>query len=179
MKKKIGLLFMIAMLCLFVVGCSDNANENDNNDVIENDNNDISISINTDDNDDIPFFSTEEELFEIETPYCNLYYPIMWNEQILIEFEEDTVYTVKFSAKLDSKSISLFDLCFGGENGDKIGELTVEDEIIDIKMISYGFELDGYTEDMRNDICGMNEDVNVIISKLIEMYDFELVNEEQ
>ena len=52
----------------------------------------------------------------------------------------------------------------------------MEDEIIDINMVSYGFELEGYSEDMRNDICGMNEDVNVIVSKLIELYDFELVN---
>ena len=176
MKKNISLVFVILFATMFMLGCTNNSNTVDNTDSTEGDTETITIPS---ENSEIPFFSTEEELFEIETPYCNLYYPLMWKDQIMIEFEEDNVYTVKFSAKTDSESIPLFDLKFGGEDGDKIGELTNEEETIELNMISYGFDLDGYSEDMSNDICGMNEDINVIVSKLIELYDFKLVNEEQ
>ena len=174
MKKKLVRLLVLVCTAGFMVGCKENNSDTDT----------VNVAVKpliVEDNieDEIRFYSTEEDLFAIETPYCDLYYPLIWKDQISIEFEENDVYAVKFAAKVDSKIIPLFDLCFGSSVGDKIGELNIGDENINISMVSYEFESDEYSDDMHNDICGMNEDVNVIISKLLEKYDFTLGNSEQ
>lgn len=174
MRKKLCILLVLVCAVGFMVGCKENIS---NYGKVNGDAEPALVNDSADG--EIPFYSTEEDLFAIETPYCDLYYPLMWKDQISIEFENEDVYTVKFAAKVDSEIIPLFDLCFDSSIGDKFGELSIGDENVNISMVSYEFELEEYSDDMQNDICGMNEDVNVIISKLLEMYDFELVNSEQ
>ena len=156
MSKKIGIFLILLLISSFLFGCESEKTTINNS------------------NEEVPFYTTDEKLFEIETPYCSLYYPITWKDQIVIEFENEEVYAVKFLAKTDTISINLFDLYFGGNEGTTIGVLTTEDGQLNINMVSYELQLEGYSEDMKIDICGMNEDVNVIVSKLIELYDFVL-----
>lgn len=122
-----------------------------------------------------PFVSTEDEVFLIETPYCDLYYPKAWSNQIEINTSEKDSYKVEFLTTIKEEKIKLFDLYFGGNRGDEIGILSVNGKKISIKVESYSIDLEKYSEDEQIDLTGMKEDLNIIISKLIENYDFELV----
>lgn len=122
------------------------------------------------------FYTTDEEVMEIETDYCNLYYPMTWKDQMYISIENKEFYSVQFFALTDNEDdkVALFDINFGGNNGIKIGDLTVGNRETEVFIDSHNFNEDEYTEEEYRKLCGMSEDVNVIISKLIEMYDFKL-----
>ena len=128
------------------------------------------------DEDEYSFYTTEEEVIEIETDYCNLYFPITWKDEIYINIEEKEFYSVQFLALMENEDdkVPLFDINFGGNTGVKIGDLSVGNKEAEVFIDSYKIKEDKYTEDEYRKLCGMSEDVNVIISKLIEMYDFKL-----
>ena len=127
-------------------------------------------------NEDVPFYSTDETVYEIDTKYCELYYPVKWEEQINVGIDEEEPYTVKFTAVMDENEVSLFDLQFGGNEGYKLGTLTSDNQKVDIFIINHDFNQDDYDGDEYLALCGMCEDVNVIISKLIESGNFELAS---
>ena len=162
MKKKnlkllLGLLVLVlALMTVLVVGCGDNKNNNENTG-------------------DIPFYSTDEEVFTIETPYCNLQYPTKWKDKIDVAgVEHDDGYMVSFSTSIEGQIISLFDIAFEVEKGDLIGKLNSKEETIEVYIVNYDIDSSSYSEDQKMEIGGMNNDINVIISKLLEQYDFEL-----
>lgn len=122
------------------------------------------------------FYTTEEETYAIETPYCNLYYPLKWKEQIEIEtVDKDNSYYVKLYAIIDDDKISLFDICFNCEEGSMLGILTENETAVTINIVNYENDLSMYTEKEQNMVYDMIEAINVLIAKLIEYDNFELV----
>ena len=57
----------------------------------------------------------------INTPWGTLYYPGEYREWLTVENRQTPVYTVCFAARVGEKEYPLFDLCFGGDQGDSIG----------------------------------------------------------
>lgn len=117
-----------------------------------------------------PFYTTDEETFDIETKFCNLSYPVKWKDAVSVDISEDDVYAVSFSAG----EVKLFALQFGGTEGDKLGTLPNNGEAIEIYINSFDIDPDSMSEDEYLNCCAMEEAVNVIISKLIENYGFEI-----
>lgn len=155
MKKRIvliiGLLILVVVGAVFIIG---SAKEDTN----------------------VPFYTTDETVFVIETPYCDLSYPIKWEKELKTEVVENgESYTVKFYTTIDEKNIPLFDVNFGGKEGDPLGTLTCEGNDISVNVINYSTDFSTYSEEEQSDLFEMVEAINVVISKLIETYDFELV----
>ena len=127
------------------------------------------------DNTDVPFYTTDETVFAIETPYCDLYYPTKWKDKLGTEvIENGDSYSVKFYTTIDGEEISLFDMNFG-EEGVPLGTLTNDGEEIPVNIINYDTDFSGYTEEEQSDLVEMVEAINVVISKLLENYEFELI----
>lgn len=122
-----------------------------------------------------PFYSPDMDMYEIKTDYCNLYYPEVWKDSTLVTYDRGKSHNVKFSAQLDETSVPLFSINFGGSQGEKLGTLNIENEQIDVLIETYVLNEENYSTDEIKLLRGMSEDVNVIISKLIEMYDLKLV----
>ena len=119
---------------------------------------------------EVPYYTTDEETFDIETKYCKLSYPTKWKEAVSVDISETGVYTVSFSAG----ETKLFDLMFGGSEGYLLGTLTQDGNAVEIFLNSYDIEKDRLSEDEYLNRLAMSEDVNVIISRLIENYEFNL-----
>lgn len=151
MRKKTVTLLVILILIMLFSGCNSDMKEN------------------------IGFYSTDEDVFDIETPYCNLQYPVEWEDAVIISNEElDNGYKVNFVAVIEGDELPLFDIVFESNEGAPLGTLKKDGKDISVSLISYNPELENYTEDQQMDFAGMSEDINVIISKLLEQYEFEL-----
>ena len=156
-KNKILLITLIVILVFLnlLVGCSNNDNNTNG--------------------EDAPFYSTDEDVFVIKTPYCDLQYPTKWKDKIVItNGERGECYVVSFFTSVDENTISLFDIIFGGDEGSLLGTLEIDNKSINIYIIEHALDLEQYTEEQQIEIGGMNNDVNVIISKLLEQYNFEI-----
>lgn len=150
MKNKIIVIAALLLMIFTMVGCSKD--------------------------DDIEFYTTDEAVFEIETPFCNLYYPEKWEEQITTKcVEKNGGYVVSFNTKLDGKDTKVFDIAIGGKKGTLIGSFEKDDQEIKVYVIEHIDDINVFDEDQRMIVGGMMEDINVIISKLIEEYDLEIV----
>ncbi len=114
--------------------------------------------------------------FDIETPYVTLSYPLKWKEEVKIQHIDSGVYTVEFYLPIEGKDdLHLFDIAFGGEDGDSIGLLNSNDSKIDVRVISY--EIGADWSDKELDTIGeMLEDVNHIIRNLENNENFEGFN---
>lgn len=111
----------------------------------------------------------ENSTFAIETPYVTLQYPVMWQDMVRVEQIEGDVPTVQFFARMSGKEEQhLFDLCFGGQEGDCLGTVEHEGTSIALNIISYPIQVDeSWTEEEVSMLYGMKEDVNVIIDALL------------
>ena len=121
-----------------------------------------------DDPQPVPYYTTDEETFSIETRYCVLSYPTKWKDATTVDITDTSVYTVSFSAG----AVKLFDLMFGGTEGYKLGTLPYNGEVLTISLISYDIDCNSMSEEQFFSYCAMQEDVNVIVSRLIENYGF-------
>lgn len=111
----------------------------------------------------------EQEGFIIETPIVNLHYPEKWKEQIRVEQIEGDVHTVQFIATVEGKEeVHIFDIAYGSEEGYTLGYLEDDnEEKVPVNIISYDFELgEEWTEEEKNEVYTMLEDVNYIIEIL-------------
>lgn len=123
--------------------------------------------------------TADEEYYIIETKYANLEYPDKWKDIIKTEITDEDVYSVKFFCVTSDGDVPLFNMSFNGGDGYCLGTLTVNKT--DVPVYLECFEIDNNTvtgEDYGN-CCAMEEDVNVIISRLVEKYGMKLsVNNE-
>ena len=96
-----------------------------------------------------------DEVFKVESLYCDYYYPIKWKEKVLID---DTLNVVHFSANLnEDKQIDLFDIV-----------ATVDEEDgINVHIVLYELEFDNsWSNEDKQMIVKMQEDVQCIIDYL-------------
>ena len=112
------------------------------------------------------------QTYDIKTKYCTLKYPAMWEDAVTVETKSDNPYTLGFTGKVDDKSLPLFDLAFDSAEGIALGTLH-GDQDHTLSMIAYEITENDCSADQYRLFCGMQEDVNIIISNLKQDYDFE------
>lgn len=112
--------------------------------------------------------------FVVETPYCDLYFPEEWADQVEVEQEEGDVHAVSFYGMVDGKERKLlFDVLFGEEVGSEIGTLNVDGQDIRVAIQFANINVDEtWTEDETNTIYSMQEDVNYLMDELKNMENF-------
>lgn len=77
----------------------------------------------------------------IETPYTTLYYPGEWASALQVDHEEGEVYTVRFTAKLESgMSVPLFEIRLGGSVQDGFAFILADDgDVVAVNAEAYEF----------------------------------------
>ena len=116
----------------------------------------------------IVFYTTDEECFLIETRFGTLEYPEKWKDKTKIDISDTEPYTVGFSAVTSAGNVHLFDICFNSGDGFLLGTLQSDGQNVPVYLNSFAFDKGSLSETEYNDCCAMEEDVNVIISRLIE-----------
>lgn len=102
-----------------------------------------------------------EEVFEIDTDIVTLHYPSKWKSLVDIENEGDVV-------KFTSNGVRLFDIYLKECNGDLLGFY----KDAPVYIVSYSFNYGNLSDEEYNNLCAMQQDVNVIINHLLEDKNF-------
>lgn len=110
----------------------------------------------------VPADTQPAENMTIETPYCELLFPGKWEKYLQVKEEEDP-YRVSFYARVGSHEQQfLFTVCFGAE----------EEAIGTVDGVSVGVILEdltpdsSWTEEERNILFAMQEDMNLLLEAL-------------
>ena len=113
------------------------------------------------------YMDDASQTYDISTEYCTLQYPEKWKDKVETNVSEGEVYTVAFSATVNDETYSLFDICFGGEQGYAIGEINVNAQTIPVSVVTYELAFsDGMEQETQMDLLAMQEDVNTVIQSL-------------
>lgn len=109
-----------------------------------------------------------EEFFEIETKYCNLYFPEKWKDSIDIRDKEEMGYKVGFYGIVENKEAQLlFEVCFNSDDGELLGYLEMEENIVNISIDINDIVFDdSWEEGEINQIFAMQEEMNFVIDTL-------------
>lgn len=113
--------------------------------------------------------SSDSEDLVVETPYCSLYFPGKWEQNLVVESIDGEIYGVAFWGKMGFKDPQkLFTISFGGTEGILLGELENDSgEKIPVYVIPIEFFPDeDWTKDEIDGIYSMQEEMNYLISKL-------------
>ena len=103
--------------------------------------------------------------FEINTSVAVLQYPAKWQDKVNIDLSDT-------SAKFTCGEYKLFDLYFEGEEGSLLGTFKGKP----IRMVSYDIDPSIMSGEMFDQLCAMQEDVNVILQHLMEDTEFIIAN---
>lgn len=117
-----------------------------------------------------------EACFDIETPYGMLKYPMEWVEHVEITQEENQdVLVISFYGVLEGKeNHRLFDVVFGGEEGDCVGQIHTDTALVPVYFRTYSvYENKTLTEDESEMLLAMMEDINEVFSSLQAMENFQ------
>ena len=106
----------------------------------------------------------------IETPYCTLEFPVIWEEYLLVEQKErpDGVCQVDFYGKVGTKRQRLlFTVLFGGDEGDQLGAILTDDGgFVTVNLQMTQPDLTGWKDADAEVIYAMQEAVNDMIARL-------------
>lgn len=166
MKKTAKKIIIIIVLFVLIVACSIylfKNKQNNEKDIPDNEN--INENIVEEDN---AMIVDEIETFSIETKYVTLEFPSKWKDKVDITINDEEPYTVSFSYN-DSP---LFDLVFNGTSGFRLGSMINNGQVININVNFYDVDSDSMSNEEYLNYCAMQEDINVIIDKLVENYGF-------
>ena len=153
--KKNYLCFAVSLcLAFLLVGCN---SEPENDTVAKEINEPI---------EDVTSWS-DTEVFEIDTPIANMKYPAVWETKTRVKSTDDSV---SFYAILDGKDDFLL---FTLETDDSEGYLVGTMGDTNVYIVENELEFDEtWTEEERQTIYDMQDDVNVILQGLIESANF-------
>ena len=98
-----------------------------------------------------------ENMMNIETSIGVLKYPEKWKGKVSFDAENDKV-------NCHCGDVALFTLYFGGEKGDTFGTLSLDGET---KPLRYEMNTIDPKSKNFNELCAMQEDMNVIFQYLI------------
>lgn len=107
----------------------------------------------------------EQGYMQISHKVCDLYYPSQWVEYVEIQSKADGVF---FSANIGEMKVQLFDIYFAGDNGtyyDTIQSKNGKEVAVRVKMYPIVPD-DSWTEENKNLLFGMQEDLNYLCQKL-------------
>lgn len=105
---------------------------------------------------------------EVECQYGKLYYPKNWEEKVRVYENNSDICMVEFYGTVEGKEeVQLFNIVFGGVYGSKVGELEIDGNILDVSVMLFDPIFDEtWTEDEKNMIYSMQEDMNYILLEL-------------
>lgn len=112
----------------------------------------------------------------VSTPYCTLYYPAQWMQNIRTESETTAVgHIVTFYGTAGEEEAALFAVYFAeaGQNSYPVGFLTDGGTTLDVSVELFDFDPDSPAGE---DLSAMQEGVNYLIDKLGENPAFSLVS---
>lgn len=108
----------------------------------------------------------------IDTPYCKLYFPIRWAEELRLSVDMTDGYDLVFSAVIgEHEAVRVFAVNFGGsENmGKSVHTLMTDNDVpFDVRLRTFDVALDGWSTVDRSTVNAMQEDLNYLLGKLIE-----------
>ena len=108
----------------------------------------------------------KKDHIQIQTEYCDLYYPSRWGENVKIVQTEDTV---QFWAVMEGYGLlPLFDIHFDSDEGSFYGMITAEDGTeVPVSLTVYAIEPDeSWSQEQCELLYGMQEDLDSLLSKL-------------
>ena len=116
-------------------------------------------------------------IFEVETPYCMITYPLTWRNNLEIEQDDvNGMHIVSFYGAIEGKeNVRIFDVIFGGygDQGDQVGRLEVDGQMIPVCFKTYSVrENESLSFDDIEMLVAMLEDINVIYSGLSVLNNF-------
>ena len=169
MKKVLALFLLIAVL---ISGCGKEPDKNANEITINQIESGVVIKENEptefeDGENPEEYVKVESEVFVIENEFCDLYYPVKWKENVVVN-QDEFGSTVKFSAKSGNKEVALFEIIFNMDGEIPLGTISKEDSNIYVAMNDLsGTWPEDLSEYETETFTFMLEDVNVLISKLV------------
>lgn len=165
--KRTYLAIIAAVLLVFaVVGCSQTP-ESETTAPISSASADSDTTSNEESEPTPNYMADVSQTYDIATKYCTLQYPEKWKDKVETNVDEGETYTVAFSATVDGKVYSLFDICFGGEQGYTVGELNVNGQVTPVSVVTQELTFpDGMEQETQLELLAMQEDVNTIIQSL-------------
>lgn len=114
--------------------------------------------------------------FEIETKYCDLYFPEQYKDVIQIKYSEKRGYKVKFYVNIEDKElVHVFDICFNSDDGDLLGyiENKKEKEIVNLSIDVMQLEFDdSWSEEELNQVYAVQEERNFVIDSLTKIENY-------
>ncbi len=169
--KKLTLIFLTLMLLLSLASCaifenskSDNESENGKNIVLTT---------------AYDFYKSEEEVYEINSEHCPLYFPTKWKDNVKIDvYEDETMFKVSFYSVFGSDTIPLYDFIFGeSSEGYILGAVRTDEGLRDLYLVDLSSSYDGQlSESDELTYFEMCEGVNDIISHLVYVNGLALAN---
>lgn len=122
---------------------------------------------------DVPAPDTDDDAtFTIDTKYAKLEYPQKWENRVDINVT-DSGTKVSFAMRSSAGKLPLFDLVFGSGDGFLLGLLPDGNAKVELWIVSYDVDRSKLSLSEFEEFCAMQEDVNVIISKLVDNYGLE------
>ena len=121
---------------------------------------------------DTPVPDVQEGEVVIETPYCKLYFPERWKEELRITVDKTKGYEVVFSGFIgEHEAMKLFAVNFGG--GEETGKLahtlmTENDVPLQVYLRTFSLNMEGWSAVDTATAKAMQEDVNYLLGKLME-----------
>ena len=142
MIKSVCSILCILILTFLFVGCTAEKNENGS----------------TFDESVVSTKNNENLTFNIKTDFAILKYPSKYEKDIEVDKTENVV---SFSCE----KVKLFDISFNDETSDPIGKLK---DGTTVSIMSYDIDIDSKNYD---ELCAMQEGINIIIDNLVIDYD--------
>jgi len=119
--------------------------------------------------------SEDNSIMKIETPFCDLSYPIKWADNLRHEGKtEDGVYTHTFYSVIDGKETKLFNIYFGAKDkGSLIGYVLKDGNSVAFNVESYDVFTGAELNDDENMILSaMLDGINTVIDSVIASPDY-------
>lgn len=190
MKKTISALICLFMATIYLAGCGNNQqdiSETHQTAQTEQETSGIEEPMTTEtesetesENDSAILNGSDvpDGIFEVETPYCMLTYPMTWQYNLAIEQENiENGHIVSFYAVIEGReNLRVFDVIFGGNDdiqGDLVGQLETGSGEIPVSFKTYSiYENENLSYDESEMLLAMIEDINVIYSGLSALKNF-------
>lgn len=104
----------------------------------------------------------------LDTPYCKLYFPSRWLEELRLTVDESKgYYEVVFKAAIgEHEPIPIFAVNFGGE-GQSVGRVLTDNDVpIVIYARSFDINTEGWGSVDVSTLLAMRDDINHLLSRL-------------
>ena len=119
-----------------------------------------------------PIPEIDGEAMSFNTPYCKLYLPKRWLEEIRVSVDESDGYEMVFSAVIgEHEPVKVFAVNFGGseERGQVVCTLNTENDVVfAVRARIFDLETEGWGSVDRSTLVTVQEDLNFLLEKLMQ-----------